>query len=275
MVRGNSLRLHVHRVTSLTVATETSFHEGNLKVSAEGAAGILRDPALGTVGLTLVSPGESIRMVKILDAVEPRTKGPGGGGIFPGFLAPDSAQGTGDTHVLRGAAVVVAGHLPRGQEAVVDMSGPAAHLSHLGSTHNIVIEFEPAEGAAWKDVDDALRRGSLRLAARLAEAALETTADTIEELAPPYEHGSRASAQQPAAERLPRVGTITNLQTQGVFKDVFVRGTSLAGRDPMAIDPRELDDGAVVGGQYGHPGLRNNTYMHQNNPVVAALRDRD
>ena len=40
------------------------------------------------------------------------------------------------------------------------------------------------------------------------------------------------------------------------------------------IDPGELDDGAVVSGQFGHPSLKNPTWVHQNHPVVAALRAR-
>ena len=47
-------------------------------------------------------------------------------------------------------------------------------------------------------------------------------------------------------------------------------GTSL----PTLMAPAELDDGAVVSGQYGHPALKNPTYMHQNNPVAEALRRR-
>ena len=70
----------------------------------------------------------------------------------------------------------------RAQEAIVEMSGPAAALSPLGATHNLVVEFEPADGAAWEDVDDALRRGVLRLAVRLADAAAaaDTEPDAVE-----------------------------------------------------------------------------------------------
>jgi glycine reductase len=146
---------------------------------------------------------------------------------------------------------------------VIDMSGPAAELSPFGTTHNVVIEFTPAPGADWADVDDALRRGSLALAARLAEAALGARPDEEEQVPEPG-----------AVEGLPRVGAITNLQTQGVFKDVFVRGKSFNGQPPTLIDPDEVDDGAVVSGQFGHPSLRNPTWVHQNHPVVNALRAR-
>ncbi len=242
----------------------TSFADGVLTVAEDEAIALVASPSLASVRVSWVSPGESARIVKVLDAVEPRTKGPGGGAIFPGLLGPVEGAGSGQTHVLRGAAVVAAGYLPRAQEAVVDMSGPAAALSPLGATHNLVVEFEPADGAAWEDVDEALRRGTLALAARLAEAALHAEPDSVEELPP----------AGTTADGLPRVGAVTNLQTQGTFKDVFVLGRSFTGQDPVFIDPNQVDDGAVVSGQFGHPSLKNPTYVHQNHPVVNALRAR-
>lgn len=252
----------LHRVHEVGFGEVTRFEGGRLTVSMSEAVGILADPALAEVRLDWASPGESVRIVKILDAVEPRTKGPGGGGIFPGFVGPARPQGRGETHVLAGVAVVTAGYLPRAQEAVADLSGPAAPLSPLGATHNLVVGFTPAEDADWAAVDVALRRGALALAARLAEAALDAAPDEVDELTAPGPDG------------LPRVGAVTNLQTQGTFKDVFVYGRSFMGGLATLLDPGDLDDGAVVSGQFGHPALKNPTFMHQNNPVVAALRAR-
>ncbi|MGH9181203.1 MAG: glycine/sarcosine/betaine reductase component B subunit, partial [Acidimicrobiales bacterium] len=167
-----ALTRNLHRVTSAATGDTTAFVGGVLTVDLAGAAALVRDPALAEVRVSWVSPGDPVRIVKVLDAVQPRTKGPGGGGIFPGLLGPAVPQGTGVTHVLADTAVVVAGFLPRAQEAVVDMSGPAAELSPLATTHNLVIEFTPASEARWEDVDLALRRGSLSLAARLAETVL-------------------------------------------------------------------------------------------------------
>jgi glycine reductase complex component B subunit alpha and beta len=251
----------VHHVRGVAIGDATTWRDGQLTVSPEEARALIAAPSLAEIRVSWASPGDSVRVVKVLDVVEPRTKGPGGGGIFPGWLDGDPVDGP--VHVLRGAAVVVAGYLPRAQEAVIDMSGPAAELSPFGSTHNLVIEFTPAAGADWADVDDALRRGSLALAARLAEAALDAAADEEETVPDPG-----------AVDGLPKVATITNLQTQGLFKDVFVRGESFNGRDPALVDPAEIDEGAVVSGQYGHPSLRNPTWVHQNHPVVNALRAR-
>ena len=144
------------------------------------------------------------------------------------------------------------------------MSGPAAPLSPLASTFNLVVEFEPAQGAAWEDVDTSLREGTLSLASHLAESALDIAPDAVEE--PP-------TAVDPDLG-LPKVAVLTNLQTQGPFKDVFVYGQSFAGQPPTVLDAAALDVGAVVSGQFGHPSLKNPTYLHQNNPVVAALRAR-
>ncbi len=262
---GVGLTRLVHAVREVEFGSETRYAEGVLHVGRREAEALLSHPALGATRLSWASPGEPVRIVKVLDAVEPRTKGPGGGGIFPGFVGPARAQGRGETHVLRGAAVVAAGYLPRAQEALVDMCGPAAPLSPLGATHNLVVEFEPAPSAPWEDVDDALRRGLLKLASHVAEAALEAPPDATEEV--PAGDGR-------SHHHLPRVVAVTNLQTQGLFKDVFVYGRSFRGSLPTLIDPGDLDDGVVVSGQFGHPGLKNPTYMHQNHPVVEALRAR-
>ncbi len=263
---GGITRL-IHEVREVAVGPETTFDGGRLTVSLDAARGCFTDPALADVRLSWASPGQSVRIVKVLDAVEPRTKGPGGGGIFAGFIGPDRVQGRGRTHVLQGAAVVAAGYLPRAQEAVVEMSGPAAALSPLGATHNLVVEFTPAEGAPWEDVDRALRRGVLALAVHLADSAIDSPADAEQHFAAPR--------PPKAASDRSRVGVVTNLQTQGTFKDIFVYGRSFSGGLPTLIDPGDLDDGAVVSGQFGHPSLKNPTFMHQNHPVVAALRARD
>jgi glycine reductase len=255
----------VHEVRELELGERTSYTAGRLTAGEDSVRELLHDPALAEVRLACASPGDSVRIVGVLDAVQPCSKGPGGGGVFPGWLGPALPVGRGETHVLRGAAVLAAGYLPRAQEAVIDMSGPAAALSPLAATHNLVIEWTPAEDADWADVDAALRRGLVAVAAHLAEAALDGEPDAVEELSEP---GGSASNGKP------RVGVILNLQTQGKFKDVFVYGRSLSGGLPTVISPCELDDGAVVSGQFGHPALKNPTILHQTHPVIAALRAR-
>ena len=255
----------VHEVRELDLGERTSYSAGCLTVGEESVRDLLRDPALAEVRLACTAPGDPVRIAGALDAVQPCSKGPGGGGVFPGLLGPALPVGRGQTHVLRGAAVLAGGYLPRAQEAVIDMSGPAGPLSPLSATHNLVIEWTPTEDAFWEDVDHALRRGLVKVAAHLAEAALDAEPDAVEQLSDPARSTSHGK---------PRVGVVLNLQTQGKFKDVFVYGRSLSGGLPTVISPCELDDGAVVSGQYGHPALKNPTYLQQTHPVVAALRAR-
>jgi sarcosine reductase len=255
----------VHEVRALDLGERTSYDAGHLTVGQESVLDLMRDPAFAEVRLGVASPGDSVRIVGVLDAIQPCSKGPGGGGVFPGLLGPAMPAGRGTTHVLRGAAVLAAGFLPRAQEAIIDMSGPAAPLSPLAATHNLVIEWTPAEDADWGDVDVALRKGLVKVAAHLAEAALDAEPDAVEEVQEPGSHKNGK----------PRVGVILNLQTQGKFKDVFVYGRSMSGGLATVISPGELDDGAVVSGQYGHPALKNPTILHQTHPVVAALRASD
>jgi sarcosine reductase len=261
------LERFVHHVDALEIGDTTRYEGQRLVVGRDDVADAFADPALATVRPHAASPGDRVRIVKPLDVVEPRSRGPEGG-TFPGWLVPVNRPRGGRTHVLRGAAVLAAGFLPRNQEGLVDMSGPAAELSPFARTHNVVVEFDPAEDASWADVDAAVRRGLLRLAVHLADAAAGAPADAVEQVVRPHPAGEPTGG-------LPRVGVITNLQTQGAFKDVFVYGRSMAGSLPTLIDPAEVEDGAVVSGQYGHPALRNPTYLHQNHPVVAALAARD
>src|SRR5215207_3792244 len=191
----------VHEVRELGLGDRTSYSDGRVTVGEEEVLGLLAHPALGEVRVACASPGDSVRIVGVLDALQPCSKGPGGGGVFPGLLGPAMPVGRGETHVLRGAAVMAAGFLPRAQEAIIDMSGPAAPLSPLAATHNVVVEFAPADGASWEDVDTALRRGLVKLAAHLAEAALDAEPDAVEELPDPA----------PSKNGKPRVGVVTNL----------------------------------------------------------------
>src|SRR4051794_26751015 len=90
----------VHEVASLTLGEHTEYREGRLVLSEEEARAPFRDPALARVRVACASPGESVRIVNPLDAVQPCTKGPGGAGVFPGFIGPALPPGRGETHIL-------------------------------------------------------------------------------------------------------------------------------------------------------------------------------
>ncbi|HZB97145.1 MAG TPA: glycine/sarcosine/betaine reductase component B subunit, partial [Candidatus Sulfotelmatobacter sp.] len=84
---STGLRLLLHTVEHVGFGDATSFERGRLTVSRNEMAQLMTaEPALEAVELSWASPGESARIIKVLDAVQPRTKGRGGAGIFPGLL---------------------------------------------------------------------------------------------------------------------------------------------------------------------------------------------
>src|SRR2546425_13184148 len=61
---------------------------------------VLEDSHFADVQVHLVKPGESIRVIHVLDVVEPCWKVAGPGGVFPGFVSPALTVGEGRTHRL-------------------------------------------------------------------------------------------------------------------------------------------------------------------------------
>src|SRR5918996_14994 len=49
---------------------------------------IMKDPHFADARVRVVKPGESARIINVLDVAEPRWKVSGPGGVFPGFASP-------------------------------------------------------------------------------------------------------------------------------------------------------------------------------------------
>src|SRR5258707_13205944 len=88
---GTGLRLVAHDVSGVAVGEATSYEDGLLTVGRREAAELLDHPALAAVRIACASPGESTRIVKVLDAVEPRCKAGGDGA--PGAPGATGASG--------------------------------------------------------------------------------------------------------------------------------------------------------------------------------------
>ena len=77
----------------------TAWRDGELTVSGREATELLTAPFLADVRVSWVSPGDSARIVKVLDVIEPRTRGPGGRRGVPRLAG--RRGGHGSTHVPR------------------------------------------------------------------------------------------------------------------------------------------------------------------------------
>ncbi|MDR1920416.1 MAG: glycine/sarcosine/betaine reductase component B subunit, partial [Candidatus Adiutrix sp.] len=121
------LELHKITVSRLRFGDTTHMEGGALTVNAEELkALLLEDEALAGVEFELAHPGDSLRIMPVKDAIEPRCKISGPGEVFPGFIGPAETVGEGATLALTGMAVLTTGRLVAPQEGIVDMSGPGA-----------------------------------------------------------------------------------------------------------------------------------------------------
>lgn len=262
------LEMASFRPESVSAGRETRWDGSALEVDLDG----LTAPIQGELGLTgvraeLVRPGDPVRIVNVLDAVEPQVKDEDPGATFPGALGTLIVAGRGRTNRLDGVAVISAADLLPStdaaardiQDGVIDMSGGGAAYTPWSRTTNLVLTFERDLSMPLIEVDAAIRRSALRVARDLAAATIGARADALERIA------------RPPAGDLPPVCVILQLGGESPLYDTFFYGTSIRGRLPMPVDPAEVLDGAITAGAYHWAALRNPTYCYQRNRLILGL----
>jgi glycine reductase len=234
----------------------------------------LEDPHFTDARVSVVKPGESVRIVNVIDVVEPRWKVRGSGGVFPGFVSPAATVGDGRTHRLAGVAVVessppVPGESTVFRERLIDMTGPGAQLSPFGQTLNVVLELTPnpaffppgaekikdmlSGGPEAAEYTTAVQAAGMRVAARLGRAAADVTPDSVET----FELG-------PCDAGLPRVVCVI----QGMSMTALYYGVRVPFTAGTLAHPNEFFDGAVVDWNRGYSGA---TYLAENHPILTDL----
>ena len=227
------------------IGERTSYADGLLTVGHEAVRRlVLRDPRIRHVTLELLHPGESVRVLRALDAIEPLVKARGPGSAFPGFNGPPVTGGSGRSHRLEGFAVVEVTDFPfpasgvqAFEEGIVEMSGPGAAYSGCADRVCLCLVFTPGTASSNADYDDAVRRAALRVAEHLAGATRALPPPRVE-----------IFAREPAPG-LPRVVWVHQIRAQGPMVQSFLYGHELDGMVPTILDPNELLDGALVGGE--------------------------
>lgn len=261
------LEIATYRVASAAWGGETAFDGGRLTVSRGEVEALVHNPeAFASTTADLVHPDEPVRLLNVVDAVEPLVKVDGASCAYPGVEGPAVTAGAGRTHRLDGVAIVTCGTPPKPptgaqstKPAFIDMFGEAAAYCDASDTHNLVISASPIPGLSNEDYDAALREAAHRVARRLAETTRARQPDGVEtfELTP--------------ARDLPRVVYIMQLMDQGPLIRSLVYGHHL-GEDfvPTLIHPNEVLDGAVVNANH-RSCLKCSTRMHVRNPIILEL----
>src|SRR4030095_8177354 len=111
---------------------------------AELVAQLEQEPLFERVEIELAHPGESCRIIRVLDVLEPRYRLSGAN--FPGALDRNGLVGDGETRALKNVAVVETDQLATRERNIIDMSGPAAEYSPIAHTHNVVLLPYPKAG---------------------------------------------------------------------------------------------------------------------------------
>jgi glycine reductase len=217
----------------------------------------------------LARPGESVRIIPVKDAVEPRCKREGENDVFPGFIGDVDSVGEGETVTLSGAAVITCGKIVGFQEGIVDMTGPGAEYTPFSKTRNVVLVFEPVDDLEKHEYEAACRIAGLKTAHYLAKSAVDVEPDETET----YELPDFAQAMT-SHPGLPKVAYLYMLQSQGLLHDTYVYGVDVKRIIPTLIHPNEVIDGAIVSGNCVSACDKNSTFAHQNNPVIKGMYAR-
>lgn len=253
--------VHVEQVC---FGPQTAIEKNILTIDRrELAARLEEEPLFERVEVELAHPGESCRIIRVLDVVQPRYRlnGPN----FPGALEGHGLVGAGETRALENVAVVETNQLAARSRHIIDMSGPAADYSPIASTHNIVLVPHPKKGADKEEYRLAVKKAGLQAAVYLARAARDAAPREVQT----FELPPMAFNRGP--KRLPRIAYVFPMhshqhptrQNEPVFY-----GSNVQGFMPTIVHPNEILDGALM---FSYSAF---TWFAQNHPVILELYRR-
>jgi sarcosine reductase len=227
------------------------------------------ETALAGIEGAVARPGEPVRIIHVLDAVEGMCKVEGPSTVYPGFLGPPITAGRGITNKLTGMLIMSTTEFPQPmpgglafREGVIDMMGPGQPYCQASHVINLVIRYLPTMGVSNQELDDAVRLTTLRIARYLAS--------TTRGLPPAERHVWELS---PVSAEFPRVAYIDQIMNQTLMTQTFLYGKDLEDTLPTLIHPNELIDGAIVTGNYKN-SQKIATYLHCNKPAMMELYRR-
>lgn len=266
------LELFDYSVDTLRWGERSSLNGKSLTVGVADLQEQVKDLTRGIhINYELARPGESKRIVHVLDTVLPIAKLGGSSSAFPGFNGPAALVGTGQTVRIKNLLVTIAGRFPhpeamtpieKPREGIIDLTGTGALYSYGAEHFHLILSLTPDPSLSNVAFDQALRTIGLRCAAYLARA--EKTAIAPEK---------KIVALNPVDERLPKVALIYQVQSQLCFARTFYYGEEVSKTLPTYVHPAEFFDGAVVSGNYKSE-RKIPTSLHCANPFITELLDR-
>lgn len=289
------LTRHYFPVTEVILdeSCPSAYESGTLRVNVSELDHLIAPHLkyVNAVTVDLAKPGESCRIVHLLDTVQPMIKlnsspapdtlpipAPaqinGRGACYAGFLDEPLTTGDGDTNLLTQFSVMSCAALPWEEssassgllyprDAILDMQGPISGFTPFAKTFNLVLEFDLTEGCSSIEYDEEIRRITMAVADFLAKLTLEQEPES-----------SETFSIKETKPDLPNVVLVWNCQSQGPYASTFLYGKAIDNLVPTYLNPNEMLDGAVVSGNYVWPAFKVPTWLHVNHPVVLDLYRR-
>ena len=258
------LDLGLIHIKDVGFGTQTVIEKTALAIDRQELISLLEEePLFERVEIELAHPGESCRIIRVLDVVEPRHRlnGPN----FPGALDPNGLVGDGHTRALKNVAVVETDQLGARARNIIDMSGPATEYSPICNTHNVVLLPYPRPGVDKDDYRLAVKKAGLKTSVYLGAAARAIAPDETQlfELPP--------VALNQGPKDLPRIAYIFPMhshQHPTQPKETVFYGSNIQGFMPTIVHPNEILDGALM---FSYSAF---TWFAQNHPVIYELYRR-
>ncbi len=261
------LEIESIEIQDIQRGSKTHAQQGVLYVNLEELEElILKDPRIKSVDIHLIYPGQNVRVLNLMDVIQPRCKIDKVDADFPGFIGKIQIAGSGRTRSLQNVAVLVSNPCThRKENALLDMDGPIAEMSPYGKMKNISISPSIAEGVEDRDFENAAKAAGLKTAIYLARGADQHPVSKVEV------YDLDIPNLDPKSN-LPRVACYYQLYSPQfdhlAISDPCFYGTDVRNLMPTVIHPNEVLDGGVVG-WLAIKAL--DTYSIQNHGVVKEL----
>lgn len=251
----------------------TEFRNGILTINKQEAlAYVMEDEHITEADIEITKPGDSVRIVPVKEAIEPRCRVDREGPVFPGVTGEVAAAGEGVIHALKGCSVLAVGKVMGSfGDGVIDMCGDGAKYTLFSEMINICLVAdtdEDFERHEQQKKNHALRWGAHRLAEYLGNAVKTLVPENREvfELAPITKRPASVTA-------LPSVVYVMQVQSQmeEMGYNDMVYGWDANHFVPTFMHPNEVLDGAMISGSFMPCSSKWSTYDFQNCPTIKSL----
>lgn len=259
-------------VKDVVFGKQTAFENGILTINEEEAISVINaEGNLKNIELHIACPGESVRIFPAKEIVEARAR-KDGRSTFPGYIGEMALAGEGSVYALKGMAVTAVDQVYCTKDGLIDMSGPAAELTHFAKLIHVCFTAEDAmlgtsEAAGWYFGDFgghmAHRKGAARLAEYLGRTVLEQEPEEVEV----YDFDQEVD---PALPRVAVVKQLSNAMGQPGLSTQFY-GRDTFAQVPTVMCPTEVLDGAYAADTVMFSAFRDYTYDFQNAPIIKDL----